>query len=101
VSGLELIEWLTVECEMRKIHPTDSALILVLRCVKDLQEITRQKNYVEYIRKTARTSYENPRVIFTCEWCEPSDIPEKKPEICRVLDCPRHGRCWFWPKEKP
>ena len=36
---------------------------------------------------------------FVCEWCEPSDIPEREPERCTILYCPVHGmKCWHWPK---
>jgi len=41
------------------------------------------------------------QIIYVCEWCEPSDIPETNPESCRILVCPKHRRCWHWPKAVP
>ena len=38
-------------------------------------------------------------VEYICEWCEYSDLPGIHPEICKIKICPKHGRCWFWPKE--
>lgn len=41
VSGPELIRWLVAECQFRKLPPTDSAMILVLREVLDIQAFMR------------------------------------------------------------
>lgn len=35
---------------------------------------------------------------FICEWCKPSDIPEREPERCAILYCSVHGcKTWHWP----
>jgi len=41
MSGKELIDWLSGECRMRKIPPTDSAMILVLREQWDIEASMR------------------------------------------------------------
>jgi hypothetical protein len=37
VSGPELIEWLCAECNFRKVTPTDSAMIILLRELPDIE----------------------------------------------------------------
>jgi hypothetical protein len=41
MSGQELIVWLLGECNFRKLPPTDSALILVLRELHDINAAVR------------------------------------------------------------
>ena len=36
MSGPELIEWLARECDFRKIPPTDSAMVILLRELADI-----------------------------------------------------------------
>lgn len=40
-SGQELIDWLAKECAFRKLPPTDSAMILVLRELVDIDAAMR------------------------------------------------------------
>jgi len=40
-------------------------------------------------------------VEYICEWCEPSDIPETRPELCKIIYCRKHYcKTWHWPKKK-
>jgi hypothetical protein len=41
MSGPELIAWLLHECKFKKIPPTDSAMILVLRELPDIEAWVR------------------------------------------------------------
>jgi hypothetical protein len=41
MSGPELIAWLLHECKFKKIPPTDSAMILVLRELPDIEASVR------------------------------------------------------------
>ena len=40
MSGQELIDWLVKECEFRRIPPTDSAMVLLLRELPDIETWT-------------------------------------------------------------
>ena len=63
MSGRELIEWLCRECEFRKVPPTDSAMILVLREMPDIEV------WVRSIRHYVRTKH-------TCQEYSPnSSVP--------------------------
>ena len=35
---------------------------------------------------------------WVCEWCERNKLVTELPEICRVKECPIHGRVWHWPR---
>lgn len=37
---------------------------------------------------------------YICEWCEESEMPDKEPEKCKIMICPKHGKVWFWPKKE-
>lgn len=47
MSGPELIAWLKDECQAKKIPPTDSALILILRDVWDIDAFVKTLKHVK------------------------------------------------------
>lgn len=47
MSGPELIEWLVGECGYRKVPPTDSAMIILLRELVDIEAAVKTIRHVK------------------------------------------------------
>jgi hypothetical protein len=44
---------------------------------------------------------DSEKIKYICEWCKPSDIPEKNPTICKIICCEKHGcKTWHYPETR-
>ena len=63
------------------------------------QEIARSleshEQNIKFIRQAALQG-----ITYICRQCEPSDLPEKQSERCRIFWCAKcQAKTWHWPKE--
>lgn len=54
MSGQDLIDWLLEECRFRKIPPYDSAMIIILRELHDIEAAVKTIRHAEADRRTAK-----------------------------------------------